>query len=147
MRPGRGYRVSCLVPETPGLLLASRHDQLAALVERFLLTEDMGGHRLTSARFCLRCPPRIAGLLRSPKRHAYDLLLVIRPVREGAQHAVWMCVRPPGPLELCQRIRLDPARGYPDEVLLHGGLLQDWRGGRRTRVAGDLAPIISSCAS
>ena len=41
------------MPKTPELLLASRHDQLAALVERFLLTEDMGSHRLTSARFRL----------------------------------------------------------------------------------------------
>jgi hypothetical protein len=38
---------------------------------------------------------------------------------------------PPGPLELRQRIRLDPARDHTDEVLLQGGLLQDWRGGRR----------------
>jgi hypothetical protein len=132
MPQGRGYRASCLAPETPELLLASRHDQLAASVERFLLTEDIGSHRLTSARFRLRCPPRVARLLRSPKRHAYDLLLVIRPVREGARHAVWMCARAAGaPLELCQRVRLEPARGRPGEVLLGGGLLQDWRGGRR----------------
>src|SRR5712691_10371255 len=133
-------------PEAP-VLLASWHDQLAASVERLLLVNDMRSHGLTPARFRLGCPPRIARLLRIPERHADDLLLIFRPVRVGAQHAVRMCVRPPGPLELCQRARLDPARGHPDEVFLHGGLLQDRRVAADARGGGDLLPIISFRAS
>ena len=53
-----GRHAWCL--ETPELLLASRHDQLAASVERFLLIKDIGSQRLTPARFRLRCPPCIA---------------------------------------------------------------------------------------
>src|SRR5260370_38496103 len=130
-------------PEAP-VLLASWHDQLAAAVERFLLVNDMRSHGLTPARFRPGCPPRIARLLRIPERHADDLLLIFRPERIGAQHAVRMRVRPPGPLELCQGARLDPARGHPDEVFLHGGLLQDRRVGARPPGGRGRRPPFSS---
>jgi hypothetical protein len=44
-----------------------------------------------------------------PKRHPDDLPLVLRPVSVGAQHAVGMRVRRPGPLEACQCAGLDLA--------------------------------------
>jgi len=59
-----------------------------------------------------------------PRRHADDLLLVVKPVCVRVQHAVGMTLGPPEALKVSQRPWLDPARCHPDKVLLHRGLLQ-----------------------
>jgi hypothetical protein len=45
-------------------------------------------------------------LFRGPERHPDDLLLVLRPVRVGPQHALRRRVWPPGPFKLGQRAGL-----------------------------------------
>src|SRR6516165_11596714 len=88
-------------------LLVIWHVELTAAVEPLLLPKDAGSHRLSSAGLQRGGPPRFARLLRNPERDPDYLPLVLRPVRIGAQHALGMRVRAPGPLEVRQRARLD----------------------------------------
>src|SRR5438876_191398 len=88
-------------------LLVNWHVELAAAVEPLLLPKDIGSHRLSSAGLRRGGPPRFARLLGNPERDPDDFPLVLRPVRIGAQHALRMRVRTPGPLEVRQRARLD----------------------------------------
>src|SRR5262249_21027160 len=119
--PRPGIRPAARLARRPPL--ADRDDELAAPVERLLLLEHVGSHRFTAARVGLGCPERIAGLPRGPEGHAHDLLLILRPVCVGAQHALWVRLRAPRPLEVGQHARPDPACRHPDKVLLHRGLL------------------------
>jgi hypothetical protein len=78
-----------------------------------------------------------------PKRRADGFLPVLRPVGAGAQHGLWMGVRPLSPLELRQRARLDPARRHPHGVFFHHGLHHHHHAGSPTApAAGGARPTI-----